>query len=275
MRRGRNITGRNMDDLRFSIITPINATDEKRVEDFQRCLESVRKQSFSRRKFEHIIVNDGSTVPLNIPDREYIRVLDQINLNRVTAYNNGIANAKGEIICLLDSDDEYDPDYLFEVNKMFIENPEYKMFNFGCKFIHKDGGEAERGPFEPKELEVGHESFGGGHIVNGTFVFYRSVYEDLGAYPKHHIENIDCRELNYGGPRELWMWSPYDFSAAAQMEFPDMRQYFMVNHVNEPYKIVQELGNPWGNDYYLFYKYTRKYHSKPIDKKLYIVHLKI
>ena len=48
--------------------------------------------------------------------------------------------------------------------------------------------------------------------------------------------------------------------------------YFMVNFEDEPDKIIKELGNPWGNDFYLFYKYTRQYVSKPIDEYLYIVH---
>ena len=120
---------------------------------------------------------------------------------------------------------------------------------------------------------MGHKVFGGGNIVNGTFVFHRSVYDDLGGYPPHDIKDIDCSEINYGGKRELHMTSPYDFSAYAQIEFPEIREYFMVNHIAEPHKIIKELGNPWGNDYYLFYKYTRKYHSKPMDENwLYVVH---
>ena len=103
----------------------------------------------------------------------------------------------------------------------------------------------------------------------------------MGAYPPIWIKNVDCTELNYGTsygvkqPRDLFMGTPYDFSAAAQMEFPEIRPFFMVNVDSEPNKIIKELGNPWGNDYYLFYKYTRKYHSKPIEQEyLYIVHPK-
>ncbi|HDY86859.1 MAG TPA: glycosyltransferase, partial [bacterium] len=180
------------------------------------------------------------------------------------------------IIVLLDSDDEYMPDYLEKVDKMFQENPEYKLFNFGCFFEHSDEGgkRLKRGPFIPKEREIGHEVFGGGNIVNGTFAFHRSVYEDLGAYPSALIKDIDCSEINYGKVRDLHMNTPYDFSAYAQLEYPEIRQFFMVDHEAEPNKIVKELGNPWGNDYYLFYKYTRKYHSKPVDENLYVVHIR-
>ena len=150
------------------------------------------------------------------------------------------------------------------------------MFNFGCRYHHEDGGKNFRDPFYPKKLDVGHEKFGGGSIVNGTYVFHRDVYEDLGGFPKDVIKDIDCTEINYGPkqPRDLHMNTPYDFSAAAQMELPEIREYFMINHVAEPKKIIKELGNPWGQDYYLFYKYTRKYHSKPIKSHPYIVHPK-
>ena len=70
------------------------------------------------------------------------------------------------------------------------------------------------------------------------------------------------------------MNTPYDFSAAAQIEFPELRQFFMVDHEAEPHKIIKELGNPWGQDYYLFFKYTRKYHSKAVRECLYIVNPK-
>jgi len=235
-------------------------------------LESIKNQTY--RNFEHIIVNDGSSIPLEIPNYPWIKIIDQANLQRLTAYNNGFKAAKGEIFCLLDSDDEYEPNYLEEVDKLYYKFPRFKMFNFGCTHVHSDGVSTQRAAFRPKRKKVGHEVFGGGNIVNGTFVFHRSIYEDLGAFPPHHIENIDCSSLNYGGIRELWMTSPYDFSAAAQLEFPELQKYFMVDHVAEPHKIIKEFGNPWGQDHYLFYKYTRKYHSKPIDKYLYKVNLK-
>jgi hypothetical protein len=181
--------------------------------------------------------------------------------------------AKGEWFTVLDSDDEYDPKYLERCVKFIRKYTDYKMFNFGCKFVHKDGGISNRDAFVLPELKVGHEIFGGGNIVSGTYIWHRSIYDDLGAYPIDRITNVDCSEINYGGVRDLFMGSPWDFSAAAQLEFPEIRQFYMVKHPDHPKNIVKELGNPWGQDYYLFYKYTRKYHSKSIaGEHLYIVH---
>jgi glycosyltransferase involved in cell wall biosynthesis len=214
---------------------------------------------------------------VDLPVHPWVKIINKEHQERVAAYNAGLELCSGEIICFLDSDDEYDPNYLEKVDQMFRTYPDYKMFNFGCKYAHDNGSFTNREPFKPKELEVGHEAFGGGKIVNGTFVFHREIYEKLGAFPPVVIKDIDCREINYStGLRDLHLWSPYDFSAAAQMEMPEIRNFFFIDKAGHPKKVVRELGNPWGNDYYLFFKYTRKYKSKPIHGEfLYIVHTKI
>ncbi len=262
--------------MKFSIITPIwlSKEDERRVPLFQACIESINAQTYDHNDFEHIIINDGSPVAFDVPAYKHIKVINQPNLQRLTAYNTGFKAAQGEIFCLLDSDDAYTPDYLEKVTTYYKKFPWYNLFNMGSRHNYKNGKYTYRQAFSPKEEKIGHEIFGGGKIVNGTFVFSRKVYEDLGAYPEHHIKGIDCTSINYGKVRDLWMTSPFDFSGYAQVEFPEIREFFMVNHVDEPNKIIKELGNPWGNDYYLFYKYTRKYHSKPMGDCLYIVNQK-
>lgn len=256
--------------VRFSIVTPVYVGDEQRGKQLLRCIESVRNQEFNHQDFEHIIVNDGSPISVDIPKYSWLRIINQPNMQRITAYNNGIKATSGEIICLLDSDDEYDESYLGAVDWMFMSYPKYKMFNFGCKYIHKDGGTNVRGPFKPKKRKVGHEVFGGGNIVNGTFVFHRSIYEELGAFP----EGIKTIDVPWYKNTELFWTSPYDFSAYAQAEFPEIQPLFQVKHPDHPKGLPKELGNPYGNDYYLFYKYTRKYQSRPVDRYLYIVHLR-
>lgn len=261
--------------MKISIITPVHLWKPERVEAFLKTIESVRNQA--EKNFEWIVVNDGSTEDFLWDSiRDIATVIDKDHEERVIAYNTAFKKARGDIFCLLDADDEYAPTYTKKVANYFKRWPEYKMFNFGCRYHHSDGKKVSRGSFKPKMLKVGHEEFGGGNIVNGTYVWHRSVYEDLGAFPPRVIKDINCTEINYGPkqPRDLNMNTPYDFSAAAQMEFPELRKNFMVNHEEEPNKIIKELGNPWGQDFYLFYKYTRKYHSKPLESILYIVHPK-
>ena len=259
---------------RISIITPIYVGEdhekERRLKLFQRCIESIKNQTIDKEKIEHIIVNDGSTIPLSIPAYPWIKIVDQNNLQRLTAYNSGFKKAKGQIFWPLDSDDEIEPEGCETVDRLFNRYPKYKIINFGCTFVHKDGVSSQRAPFHPKRKKVGHQVFGGGQIVNGTFVFKREVFDLLGAFP----EGIKTINVPWYKDTELFWTSPYDFSAFAQVEFPEIQSYFQVKHPDHPKGLPKELGNPYGNDFYLFYKYSRKYHSKPVEEYLLRVNLK-
>lgn len=257
--------------MKYSIITPVYVGDENRLNGLYRSIESVKRQTI--KDYEHVIINDGSTLDAKIP--KSIKLINQPHLERIVAYYNGMKKAEGEWFVLLDSDDELVSYYLEACDAMMQKFPDAKMFNFGSIHITGDYKAQSRDAFKPAKLDVGHEVFGGGRIVNGTFIFHRSVYEDLGGYPEPVIKDIDCSEINYPNNegnmvRDLGMSSPYDFAAYYQLKYPEIRPFF--THETEKEKSIQELGNPWGNDMILFFQYTRKYHSEPIDAHLYIVH---
>lgn len=244
---------------KYSIITPVYNHDNKRYLQLDRCISSVMNQG--RSDYEHILIDQTENedfIAEWCADLNNVRYFAQDHLERLFALRKGFEESTGEWICLLDSDDIYLPHYLETVDQMIEDNPEYKMFNFGSIHIHKDGKATVRDAFKPGKLEVGHEVFGGGNIVNGTFIFKRDVWKTLGDFPTSTDK----------------LWNPWDFSIAAQEEFPELRQYFMVDHEDEPEKIAKELGNPWGQDFYLFYKYTRRFHSLPVDKHIYGVYCK-
>lgn len=93
----------------ISIVIPVY--NEERY--LSRCLNLLLSQTFS--SFELIIVNDGSTDKTGEILSEYrlrdprIFVINSDHKGAGEARNIGLANAKGEFICILDSDDEYDP----------------------------------------------------------------------------------------------------------------------------------------------------------------------
>lgn len=251
---------------KISIITPVHVHSEQRLDDFYRCLESVRQQTYPI--IEHIVVNDGSTIPFFIKNKERTILIEQPHYERIIAYNEGLKRATGDYFMFLDSDDEYDIIYCQRVVELFEEYHHEKMLNFGAVYFHKDGRVTERGPFAPARAPIGHEIFGTSNIVNGTFVFKKEVYQTLGGYPES-----DTMKDPRPGHEDKWlkMTSPWDFALQFQEEHPEIKPFFEVNRDDHPYG-VRELGNPWGNDFALFYKYTRKYHSKPIQENLYFVH---
>lgn len=91
----------------LSIIVPIY-----NVEKYVRaCIESIYEQSLDEKRFEVIIVNDGTTdnsmemIADIINEHDNVTVINQKNQGLSTARNNGIAAAKGEYILMPDSDD--------------------------------------------------------------------------------------------------------------------------------------------------------------------------
>lgn len=240
----------------FSIITPFHVHSQERGRQLLRCVDSVKNQSYEvegsqEGLWEHILINDGSTAEFTLPEYPWLKRFDQAHLERLIASNVGFENATKDWFVFLDSDDALSPYYLEACAAMINQNPDYKVFNFASVYFHPNYQVSTRGAFRPPELEKGHVVFGGGQIVNGTFIFNRECYEKLGGFP--HCTN------------------PWDFSAKAQEEFPELKSIFTIVNEDNKNGVVRELGNPMGQDFYFFYKLTREYHSKPYDIPLYMV----
>lgn len=108
--------------LRVSMIVPVY-----NVEVFLReCLESIEGQSFL--DYEVLIINDGSTdgsakIAQKFVDKyENWHLIHKENGGLSSARNAGIARAKGEYICFVDSDDYIEKDY---VQKLYDAACEY------------------------------------------------------------------------------------------------------------------------------------------------------
>jgi len=232
----------------FTVIIP---THDKRGKLLARAIRSVLNQTYPH--FELLIIDDHSTddieqIVKSFKDERirYIKLEGQGN--RYFAQNAGMRAATQDYICLLDSDDEYLSIYLECFNDAINENPEYKVFNCGTLVQHnKKEGEKTyykystiRNTFKPKEEGEGHIHFGSGSIGQGQFVFHRSVLDAVGYLPE---------------ARTWW-------DAAEMSGIPGYGRE----------KPKRCLGNPWGNDFYLIYKITRKFKMKSFDLILYVQH---
>lgn len=84
-----------------------------RAHSVGRSIESVLRQTYGR--IEVIVVDDGSTDDIAgalVPYGDLIHVINQSNGGPSSARNTGVANAKGEIVAFLDSDDTWHPEKL-------------------------------------------------------------------------------------------------------------------------------------------------------------------
>lgn len=101
-----------------------------RASTLPRALDSVLQQSSA--VAEIIVVDDGSsdeTAAILSAYGSQIQVLKQSNQGVSVARNNGIAAATGDWIALLDSDDEWLPDKIAEIEQAQAENPEIRLFH--------------------------------------------------------------------------------------------------------------------------------------------------
>jgi len=94
------------------------------------CLDSIYHQSY--KNFEIILVDNGSSddsIPFlekNYPEVRTIKLPK--NLGFSPAVNIGIREAKGDYIFLLNNDTELADDFLIEMKKAILENPEVGFF---------------------------------------------------------------------------------------------------------------------------------------------------
>lgn len=227
----------------FSIIIPYYGKPDK----VDRAVKSILAQTFPN--WELILVNDGG-LPYEAPDDSRIKHFTQQHINRCFARNLGMEKSTKDWICWLDSDDSYVNTYLEILNESINDNPDYKVFNFGAMVFTQKGTRAEpkfninrfREPFKITD----HQEFDSGHIGTGSFIFHKEVYQNLGGLP----DVINC----------------YMLADAAKTEFPEMKKWFGPLYMEGG----KEIGNPWGDDYYMFYKITRKYKTKTLPFYLYI-----
>ncbi|MCQ2075925.1 MAG: glycosyltransferase family 2 protein [Bacteroidaceae bacterium] len=91
-------------------------------------LDSVLKQTY--RDFEVVVVDDGSTDKGASVVKEYtrndsrIRLVGKANGGVSSARNEGIRQAKNELIAFLDADDVWDPHYLETLYGLFLDFPD-------------------------------------------------------------------------------------------------------------------------------------------------------
>ena len=247
---------------KFSIITPCTLDRDSpdnirmpRYKMFLRCANSVFGQTFD--DFEWVIADDIANPPIEEileqndswwkPRGRKVKIIRlKEKSGRIIAQNRAMEVASGEWFCFLDADDEYSSVYLEAMNDAIRLNPDYKVFNFNHLIFHYDYKITER-KFINMEIQ-GNVPFPSGTIGQGAFIFHKDVYKDIGNLP------------------ELGLW---EFAAKAFEEFPEIKPFFLKPGTEDQYNT---LGNPFGNDYYLFYKITRKYKSKYLDTALYYVH---
>src|SRR3990167_2036636 len=229
----------------FSIVVPSCERPNLTI----RCINTLLDQAYDG-DFEIILVEDGSRDEVkqkldnyveSINDDSKLRIIHhEKRMQRLVARNTGIKNATKEWITHVDSDDQLIRCALDNYNWAINEYPEYEVFNYGA-IVHRLKRHELRHPIEFKDDESGQyvtEKFKSGLIGMGSFFYKRSLHDEVGLYPE--------------------VGSPYKFSDWAKDEFPECLEWYGPKYLDGG----KEMGNPWGDDWLLFYLLTRNHKSK-------------
>ncbi len=124
---------------KISVIIPVYNVEKY----IGKCLMSLLDQTFT--DFEIIAVNDGSKdESLDILHRfeekySFITVINQKNSGIAPTRNKGLASARGEYVCFVDSDDYVAPTYLEELYNACVQNDcEISCCYYYFRFVEND-----------------------------------------------------------------------------------------------------------------------------------------
>lgn len=234
----------------FTIIMPVR----NRQDLMKYTVDSILRQTYPL--WEMIIVDDDSEDNTWKIIEEYMAKDPRIRgirlpsrSQRAVARNTGMRATKNDWILWIDSDDEYLKTYL-EVLESYMNDdfPGYKVYHYGA-IVVRMGYQSVRDTPGYKEEGEGMERFSSGSIGCGSFCFHKSVLDAVGYIPE---------AIN-----------PYLFADACKNELPEIQEWY-----GPPPTVrtggSKTLGNPWGDDWYMFYKITRKFKSKGLPIAPYV-----
>ena len=175
--------------LSVSVVLPTY----NRASTVPRALRSVLAQSYA--PLEILVSDDGSTDGTQeILEQEFgaelgdgrVRVLRNPNRGVSAARNAGLAVARGDVVAYLDSDNEWDPDYLLAMVDALGRHPEAATAYAGLRVLGGPRGDFTRvAAFDRETLLYGN------FIDMNVFVHRRWVAEQLGAFDEELTRLVD------------------------------------------------------------------------------------
>ena len=158
-------------------------------------IRSVLRQSY--RDFEIIVVDDGSTDGCEDFVAGFgVHYVRQPNQGLAAARNTGIHAAQGELIGLLDADDQWLPDFLEHMVSLAITYPEAAAYYCSAQAMDASGRDLPQvfgGPARTPDT-LYHHLLGANFIIPSTVVMRRSAVVAAGLFD-HKLRSCEDWDL--------------------------------------------------------------------------------
>ena len=241
--------------MKISLIIPVYNV-EKYVE---KCLRSCINQDLSKDEYEIIVVNDGSPdgsleIVQRIAAQEpNIKVISQENQGLSMARNNGLAQAQGDYVWFIDSDDWIEENCLKEIADK-CEAEQLDLLQIQYKLAYEDG----RDPVTPNQKTLPGVLSGvevterGGVPDPAPFSVLRSRYlkdNNFSFYPGIYHEDSELK------PRVMYL--------ASRIAFLDKPVYYYLQRGGG--SIMSTFRPKSGFDYITVAEHIHDFRDKFVD----------
>ena len=173
-------------------------------------VQSVLAQSHAN--WELLLVDDGSAEPVRLRDgwpSEKIRLFRTPRVGASRARNVALAASRGDVVAYIDSDNEWEPDYLARVAPLY-ERPDVTAVYTGQKIKSKPGAAKPRTPFDWEALLQKN------YIDLGVYTHRKALFDEHGGFDERLTRLVAgpnvrlIRKVSYGEPAALRVLAQLD-----------------------------------------------------------------
>ena len=172
-----------MSDPYISVIIPVY----NRTQYVGEAINSVLNQTLSKDKYEIIVVSN-----VDLPEREGVKIIKSNERWLGPKIAQGIEEAKGNIISLLEDDDLFLPNKLEVVYKVFKENKELGLFKNPVKYVN-DQGKEWLNAFPKEPMLISHKNLNPEVLGQALRKYELGLYNSSLSFKKENILDY----LNY------------------------------------------------------------------------------
>ncbi len=216
--------------MKISVITP-TFNSEKTI---AKNVESILNQSF--KDFEHIIIDNlSSDKTLEIVNELYknspsnLRIISEKDNGISEAFNKGIKCAVGDLVTILNSDDYYYSNSIFEQVTNAFNKSTYLIIHGDVLFIDPKYGSYLRKPYNLDRLSTMP-------LNHPTMFVKKEVYSEVGLYNINYRYSMD-----------------FEFYCRLYNHYPDLSKNLFYFDKN-PLVVMNAGGESWSNEIQSIYE---------------------